>query len=77
MPFMMPAFRLRHALALIPVLLAACGAQPITYTPQTVMPEIAPQVRATYSARDDGQFVIPAIPARHLSPENVRRVVNF
>jgi lipoprotein-anchoring transpeptidase ErfK/SrfK len=77
MPSMKPASRLRHALVLFPVLLAACGAQPITYSPQTVMPAIAPQVRATYSARDDGQFVIPAIPARHLSPENVRRVVNF
>ena len=82
MPSMTRRLRLRHALALLPVVLAACGAQPVQQTtPQHAMPNVAPainsQVRATYSARNDGDFVIPAIPTRHLAPENVRRVVDF
>jgi lipoprotein-anchoring transpeptidase ErfK/SrfK len=71
--------RLRHALALLPLVLAACAAQPVQVPnpPNSPSLQLAPQVRATYSARDDGQFVVPAIPARHLQSENIRRIVNF
>ena len=38
---------------------------------------MSPVVRAMYGPMDAGAFVVPAIPERYLTPENVRQVVDF
>ena len=69
------AARLRLALVALP-LLAACTPIPAQ---QVVVagPQVSPVVRAMYGPVDDGAFVVPAIPERHLTPENVRQVADY
>ena len=67
------AARLRWALVALP-LLAACAPMPAQ---QAAGPQVSPVVRAMYGPVDDGAFVVPAIPERHLTPENVRQVVDY
>ena len=38
---------------------------------------MSPATRAMYAAVYDGEFVVPAIPDRYLTPENVRQEVDF
>jgi lipoprotein-anchoring transpeptidase ErfK/SrfK len=59
------------ALAL-PVVLVACAS-----TPQVQTPQVSAATRAMYGPVDDGRFVVPAIPDRYLTPENVRQEVDF
>lgn len=65
-------------LLVLSALVAACARAP---GPARVMEVGAPQVsaatRAMYGPVDDGQFLVPAIPDRYLTPENVRQEVNF
>jgi lipoprotein-anchoring transpeptidase ErfK/SrfK len=77
---------LRRGLAfLLPLgLVAACsgvpsGQQILTEISPTraFAPELDPRVRAMYGAMPDGDFLVPAIAARHLSPENIRREVDY
>jgi hypothetical protein len=75
MPYPMSiAACLRAALAALPLVLAACGSTPVQ---QAAAPELSPVLRAMYGPMDDGEFLVPAIPARYLTPENVRREVDF
>jgi len=67
------AARLRRVLVALP-LLAACAPMPAQ---QVAGPQVSPVARAMYGPVDDGAFVVPAIPERHLTPENVRQVVDF
>jgi lipoprotein-anchoring transpeptidase ErfK/SrfK len=67
------AVRLGCALVALPLMLAACAP-----TPQVAaVPQVSPLTRAVYGPVYDGEFVVPAIPDRYLTPENVRRVVDF
>ena len=66
------AARVRWALVALP-LLAACAPMPA----EQAGPQVSPAVRAMYGPMDDGVFVVPAIPERHLTPENVRQVVDY
>jgi lipoprotein-anchoring transpeptidase ErfK/SrfK len=62
--------------ALGPVALAGCAARPAAPVRSDADP-LPREVRAMYAAVEDGPFLVPAIPARHLTPENVRRVIAF
>jgi len=64
--------RLGAALVAAPFVLAAC-----TPTPDAPVSHLSPVVRAMYGPVDDGEFLVPAIPERNLTPENVRREVDF
>ena len=66
------AARLGGALVALLPLLAACAP-----TPARVGLEVSPATRAMYAAVYDGAFVVPAIPDRYLTPENVRQEVDF
>jgi lipoprotein-anchoring transpeptidase ErfK/SrfK len=68
--------RLDGALVALALVLAGCGATP-TVREVSQAPQVSPQTRAMYAAVDDGAFVVPAIPDRYLTPENVRQVVDF
>ena len=68
-------FTLPGALVALALVLAACGTTP---TLQEVgAAQVSPATRAMYAAVDDGAFVVPAIPDRYLTPENVRQEVDF
>jgi lipoprotein-anchoring transpeptidase ErfK/SrfK len=56
----------------LPMLLVACAS-----TPHVPVSQVDPATRAMYAAVDDGQFVVPAIPDRFLTPDNVRQEVDF
>jgi hypothetical protein len=63
------AQRLSAMLLVLPLLLlAACASGPLGTSPTS---------RAMYGAVDDGEFVVPANPDRYLTPEAVRREVDF
>jgi lipoprotein-anchoring transpeptidase ErfK/SrfK len=66
------AARLGGALVALPLLLAACAP-----TPPPAVSQVSPVTRAVYGPVFDGEFVVPAIPDQYLTPENVRRVVDF
>jgi len=72
MPVTSLALRLGALIALT-LVLAGCATTP----PAQVGPQVDPVTRAMYAAVDDGQFVVPAIPDRYLTPQNVRREVPF
>lgn len=55
------------------LVLAACAPTP---SPQAAA-QLSPELQAMYGTKDAGAFVVPAIPARNLTPENVRREVDF
>jgi lipoprotein-anchoring transpeptidase ErfK/SrfK len=59
--------------ALIGLTLAVSGCAPTL--PE--VPQVSPLARAMYGAVYDGAFVVPAIPDRYLTPENVRQEVDF
>jgi lipoprotein-anchoring transpeptidase ErfK/SrfK len=76
--------RLRWALVVVPLAVAGCGAPPAgertlyeVGPTRAFAPELDPVVRAMYAEREDGNFTMPAIPARYLTPENIRREVDF
>jgi lipoprotein-anchoring transpeptidase ErfK/SrfK len=83
MPFAPRALAaLRRALALPALaLLAACAAG----NPNVVevvgtgdaQPAVSRAILAMYSEIDDGDFIVPAIPARHLSAQNARQTVGY
>jgi lipoprotein-anchoring transpeptidase ErfK/SrfK len=58
-------------LVALSLLLAACASLPLATS------GVTPATRALYAAVDDGDFVVPAIPDRYLTPESVRREVDF
>jgi lipoprotein-anchoring transpeptidase ErfK/SrfK len=71
----MPRFASLGALVALALGLAACGTTP---TLQEVgAGQVSPATRAMYAAVDDGAFLVPAIPDRYLTPENVRHEVDF
>jgi lipoprotein-anchoring transpeptidase ErfK/SrfK len=70
------AVRLGCALVALALVLAACAPTPTGVT-EVGAPQVSPVTRAVYVAVNDGEFVVPAIPDRYLTPENVRRVVDF
>jgi lipoprotein-anchoring transpeptidase ErfK/SrfK len=59
------------ALALV---LAACAP---TQRRVAVEPLVSPATRAMYGPVVDGEFLVPAIPDRYLTPDKVRREVDF
>jgi lipoprotein-anchoring transpeptidase ErfK/SrfK len=61
------------ALVALLLVLAACAPA----TPRIAVPQVSPATRAMYRAAYDGEFVVPAIPDRYLTPENVRQEVGF
>jgi lipoprotein-anchoring transpeptidase ErfK/SrfK len=69
------AARLGAALMGLMLVLGACtqGPQPA----ELQEAQVSAATRAMYAAVDDGEFVVPAIPDRLLTPENVRREVDF
>jgi lipoprotein-anchoring transpeptidase ErfK/SrfK len=71
-----PAARLGGVLVVL--VLSACARAP---GPSGVYEvggaQVSAATRAMYAAVDDGQFVVPAIPDRYLTSENVRQEVNF
>jgi lipoprotein-anchoring transpeptidase ErfK/SrfK len=67
------AARLGGTVVAVLLLLAACAPTP---SPQATA-QLSPELEAMYGAKDAGAFVVPAIPARNLTPENVRQVVDF
>ena len=73
MPVTSLAPRLGGALIALTLVLAGCATTP----PAQVGPQVSPATRAMYAAVDDGQFVVPAIPDRYLTPQNVRQEVDF
>jgi lipoprotein-anchoring transpeptidase ErfK/SrfK len=70
------AARLGGAVAAALLVLAGCAPGPAGVT-EVGAPEVSAATRAMYAAVDDGTFVVPAIPDRNLTPENVRQEVNF
>jgi lipoprotein-anchoring transpeptidase ErfK/SrfK len=60
-------------LAALLLALAACAPTP---APEEIS-LVSPAVRAMYGPMDTGAFVVPAIPDRYLTPENVRQEVDF
>jgi lipoprotein-anchoring transpeptidase ErfK/SrfK len=70
------AVRLGSVLGAFALLLAACAPTPATVT-EVGRPELSPAARAMYGPVYDGGFLVPAIPDRYLTPENVRQEVNF
>lgn len=79
----MPAHRPRPArasrraaivLLLLPLLAACAGTPPVL---QEAGVALDPRVPTRYRAIDDGAFTVPAIPARYLSAENIRREVDY
>jgi lipoprotein-anchoring transpeptidase ErfK/SrfK len=62
------------ALLIAPILAACAGAPPVL---QETGAALDPRVPARYRAFDDGAFTVPAIPARYLTAENVRREVDY
>ena len=73
MPVTSLAPRLGGALIALTLVLAGCATTP----PAQVGPQVSPATRAMYAAVDDGEFVVPAIPDRYLTPQNVRQEVDF
>jgi lipoprotein-anchoring transpeptidase ErfK/SrfK len=69
------AVRLGGALVGLPLVLAACATTPAGVT--EVGGAVSPATRAMYAVVDDGRFVVPAIPDRYLTPENIRQEVDF
>jgi hypothetical protein len=67
------AARLGCALVALALALAACAPTP----PPVAVPQVPAATRAVYGPVLDGGFLVPAIPDRYLTPENVRRVVDF
>jgi lipoprotein-anchoring transpeptidase ErfK/SrfK len=61
------------AVAGLLLVLAACAPTP----ERAAVSQVSPVVRAMYGPMDAGAFVVPAIPDRYLTPENVRQVVGF
>ena len=61
--------------AAVAVLLALAACAPTAQV--TAVPQVSPVVRAMYGPLDDRGFVVPAIPERYLTPENVRQEVTF
>jgi lipoprotein-anchoring transpeptidase ErfK/SrfK len=68
--------RIGGSLVAAALLLAACAPGPAGVT-EVGAPQVGAATRAMYGAMDDGQFVVPAIPDRYLTPDNVRQEVNF
>ncbi|RRH73799.1 L,D-transpeptidase [Falsigemmobacter faecalis] len=58
------------------LVLAACAA-PQPPEPPPAPAHLTPEVLAHYGSRPDGEVELPAVPARYLSPENLRQEVNF
>ena len=63
------------SLAVLALVLAACATDPGAGGGGGA--EVSAATRAMYAAVDDGEFVVPAIPDRYLTPENVRQEVDF
>jgi lipoprotein-anchoring transpeptidase ErfK/SrfK len=61
--------------AAVAILLALAGCAPTAQVADVA--QVSPVVRAMYGPLDDGAFVVPAIPERYLTPENVRQEVAF
>jgi len=59
--------------------LAACAPAPrqVQVTELTSSSQVSPATRAMYGPVDDGEFIVPAIPDRYLTPENVRQEVTY
>ena len=70
--------RLGTGLLMLTLMLAACATVP---GPSGVIEAggstVTASTRAMYASVVDGEFVVPAIPDQHLTPENVRREVDF
>jgi lipoprotein-anchoring transpeptidase ErfK/SrfK len=67
--------RLGGAPVALALVLAACAPAPVQVV--EVTPGVSPVTRAMYGPVYDGQFLVPAIPDRYLTPENVRQEVYF
>jgi lipoprotein-anchoring transpeptidase ErfK/SrfK len=68
----------RGAMLALAVLAAGCGGgAPLAPAGTGGGFGIDGESRARYGAMDDGAFIVPAIPARMLSPESVRRLVPY
>ena len=68
------AARLGGALSAVLMVLGACAPTPATVA---VGPQLSPIVRAMYGPMDAGAFVVPAIPDRYLTSQNIRQEVDF
>lgn len=69
--------RLGGAPVALALVLAACAPTPAPVQVTEVTPEVSPATRAMYGPVDDGEYVVPAIPERYLTPDNVRQVVDY
>ncbi|MGN0932129.1 L,D-transpeptidase [Falsigemmobacter intermedius] len=58
------------------LLLAACAAPEGSVSPIGTA-HLTPEVLAHYGSRPDGEIELPAVPARYLTPETLRREVDF
>lgn len=67
---------LRGAAPAVLLLLAACAA-PKAPEPPPVPAHLTPEVLSHYASRPDGEIELPAVPARYLTPENLRREVDL
>lgn len=73
-----PRGRAALALLLLPFL-AACAqpvAKPLTTVPASV-PQVNPELKRMYSAIEDGEKTIPAVPDAFLSERNKRQLVDY
>jgi lipoprotein-anchoring transpeptidase ErfK/SrfK len=61
---------------LVVLVLAACARGPAGVV-EVGASQVSLAARAMYGPVDDGAFVVPAIPDRYLTPENVRQEVDF
>ena len=68
------AARLGGALAAVLMVLGACAPTPATVAVGT---QVSPIVRAMYGPMDAGAFVVPEIPDRYLTSQNIRQEVDF
>ncbi|MEI4485217.1 L,D-transpeptidase [Frigidibacter sp. MR17.14] len=71
---MIPIRPLAGLLAL--ALLGACAAPLPTETPDPG-PQVSPEVKSMYGAREDGGFAVPAVPDNFLTDHNVRQTIGF
>jgi lipoprotein-anchoring transpeptidase ErfK/SrfK len=71
------AVRLWGVLMALPLLVAACAPPPPAGVVEVGAPQVSAATRAMYGPVLDGDFLVPAIPDRYLTPEAVRQVVDF
>lgn len=63
---------------LLVLLLGACARAPgAAGVVEVGAPAVNAATRAMYAPVDDGEFLVPGIPDRYLTPQNVRQVVDF